>query len=531
MYDRGPALQLTEEQSNIVRRSQIPGSFAVQAFAGTGKTSTAVEIARAAPQTPWLYIVFNRRAADEAIARVPANVTVKTAHSLAFGPVGSKYKSALMTDYKLKQSLMPLIERRYEALNGTTQGIRAFGHTVLEAINNFCVSADQHVEWFHFEESPVDPDMVIAVARECWDSMVASQNGAGMTHDGYLKIWQLRNGRPRAENILFDEAQDANPAMLDVVLRTDAKTIFIGDPWQSIYGWRGAIDTFESIGHLDRLPLTRSWRFGPAVADLANSILSRLGEPFPLVGMGDTEVSIRRVNDVDMVTARTTGGLVAEAISLSEENKRIHIVGGTAQILDWLQETYNLSHYGRSRHRDFDDFKSFAELKEITDTAVGKAYAPYVRLVEKYGRSIPDVLQKINMQHCDILTEADTVLTSGHRGKGAEANRVRVAPDVGGFAMVTRDGSTKASPTSSAPISPYEMMDGDVVEVDKAEANLLYVILTRARHVLDMSNVRETLDLSLDCIDMGREKGLEINIKTPRSNLTRALEKKMNVSQ
>jgi hypothetical protein len=41
-----------------------------------------------------------------------------------------------------------------------------------------------------------------------------------MTHDVYLKMWQLTGPRiSGCDAILFDESQDANPPMLDTVTR------------------------------------------------------------------------------------------------------------------------------------------------------------------------------------------------------------------------------------------------------------------------------------------------------------------------
>ncbi len=519
MYN--PPFTPTKEQADIIERSKFDGSFAVQAFAGSGKTTTAEQIARATPQKKWVYIAFNKRAIEDSRDRMPPNVVLKTAHSCAFGPVGSKYKDNLVTDYKLKQSLMGIIRKRYFDKTGSEKGMAAFSHIVIDAIRNFCSSADQQVEWFHFDsDKELDIDLVIATARECWDAMVDSLGGVGMTHDGYLKIWQIRGGRIPSKYIMFDEAQDASPPMLDVVLRTDADKIFIGDPWQSIYGWRGAIDTFDAIGHLQKFPLTQSWRFGQDLADIGNSILSRMGETNRLIGMGETTVyRDERLQDVDMVISRTTGGLVAEAAQIAQSGKRIHIVGGTSQILDWLQETYQMRRVGKSHHRDFQEFDSYADLLEVAETSTGRPYRPYVRMVESYRSSLPDIIQDIRCAHVESPTDADTVLTTGHRGKGAEAGSVRVANDVGGFVTLERNGIEMKEEDN---FDIQTMKPTDLVKVDKAEANLLYVILTRAKRQLDMSSVHY-LDTNLEMIDIARQIGAQMEIITPESNTKRAL--------
>jgi superfamily I DNA/RNA helicase len=91
-------LNLTAEQRAIcqaTRDLRAGSSLKIQAFAGAGKTSTLAAIAASLPQRKFLYLAFNRAAANEAKVRMPSNVTVRTAHALAFRGVGYVYKSRL----------------------------------------------------------------------------------------------------------------------------------------------------------------------------------------------------------------------------------------------------------------------------------------------------------------------------------------------------------------------------------------------------------------------------------------------------
>src|ERR1700722_9402432 len=91
-------MNLTEEQHTICQAARdlgVGASLKIQAFAGTGKTTTLAAIAESLPQRKFLYLVFNRTAADEAKLKMPSNVMVRTAHALAFRSVGYVYKSRL----------------------------------------------------------------------------------------------------------------------------------------------------------------------------------------------------------------------------------------------------------------------------------------------------------------------------------------------------------------------------------------------------------------------------------------------------
>lgn len=65
------------------------------------------------------------------------------------------------------------------------------------------------------------------------------------THDVYLKQWQLSGPELTGwDAILYDEAQDADPCVADVIERqAHAQLVAVGDPAQAIYVDSGAPGT------------------------------------------------------------------------------------------------------------------------------------------------------------------------------------------------------------------------------------------------------------------------------------------------
>ena len=62
------------------------------------------------------------------------------------------------------------------------------------------------------------------------------------THDVYLKLYQL--SKPSIQGydyIMLDEAQDANPSILDILSHQQIQRIYVGDKNQQIYEFRGTI--------------------------------------------------------------------------------------------------------------------------------------------------------------------------------------------------------------------------------------------------------------------------------------------------
>ncbi|WP_375401758.1 UvrD-helicase domain-containing protein [uncultured Amnibacterium sp.] len=96
----------------------------------------------------------------------------------------------------------------------------------------------------------------------------------------------IRLLRERHRVVLLDEYQDTSVVQTRLLARLFAGTpvMAVGDPHQSIYGWRGAsaanLDGFEHDfgvgGPVGRFSLTTSWRNGTRILDAANALAAPL---------------------------------------------------------------------------------------------------------------------------------------------------------------------------------------------------------------------------------------------------------------
>src|SRR5690554_1970190 len=91
-------MELTKEQHEIINST---GNIKINAVAGSGKTTTIIEYAKARPRTSRiLYLAFNKSVKLEAMKKFAdnglKNVKVETAHSLAFRHIVRQH------GYKLK---------------------------------------------------------------------------------------------------------------------------------------------------------------------------------------------------------------------------------------------------------------------------------------------------------------------------------------------------------------------------------------------------------------------------------------------
>lgn len=281
----------TDEQTAAAGAFQAGDHLALQAGAGTGKTTTLALLAHASTRRG-RYLAFNRAIAQDASARFPSTVQCKTAHALAYAAVGHRYTR------RLNAPRRPAWQTG-QAL-GITKAIRigdrevtqkALSNATLRTVTRFCHTADEAITRHHVPPlrglEHADPHAQLAAhivpfARKAWaDLQHPDEDGAvRFEHDHYLKIWALTRPRIQTDFLLLDEAQDTNPVVEQIFLsqRDHAQLVMVGDSAQAIYHWRGAKDVMTGFDGT-QLTLSQSFRFGPLLAAEANRWLHLADAP------------------------------------------------------------------------------------------------------------------------------------------------------------------------------------------------------------------------------------------------------------
>jgi hypothetical protein len=485
-------MQPTEEQVAIIDAAQSHESLKIYAAAGSGKTTT-MKLCAEAIARPSLYIAFNKSVADEARGKFPRTATVATAHSLAFRDIGRLYKNKIVNSlWRLKRDVAPRFEKAHAYYGGSEdERSQDFDH-VLETFNSFLASADFAIGAAHIPKEARDSEVCAKLATLLWRAATDTNDPCPITHDVYFKLWQLSMPRLPFQTILIDEAQDLSPVMLDIVSRQQCQKIFVGDPYQQIYAWRGAVNALESV-ELPFFPLTASFRFGQQVADVANAILACRKAPFTIKGLGTSEpVKVGYDADATGIVARSNAGLVAAAVRAAEEHRQIHFFGGVEDLVQSIEGAFALFKFGRSKHELFSVFKNFAEAQKAAETPLGSSFRPFVKLVESYKDGTPLLASKLRGAHVDDPMDADVRFGTTHKFKGQEADRLLASGD---YMPWVRD----------------DEMQGE-------DANLIYVAITRAKGALCVDpslrdTIIESIDRSVDYWDQLGE-GLSVSPRT-----------------
>ncbi|SFU78904.1 UvrD/REP helicase N-terminal domain-containing protein [Xenorhabdus koppenhoeferi] len=271
----------TGEQQAVIKWNG--SKLVVNAFAGTGKTSTLVNYALANPDVSMLYLAFNRAVREEAERKFPFNVECKTSHQLAWSTEGRHYRNRLVNQLRITDIARALNTRHW-----------SFTQRVQSTLNRFLSSSDSEIKLFHCPDQEViqgvDPIRVIQGVNYIWNLMKDMGHSFPITHDTYLKLYQLSEPdlSRHYQTILFDEAQDANPVTHAIVFNQKTNVILVGDRHQQIYRFRGADNALDApqLSEAERLWLTHSFRFGPHVAEIANALLALDGETYQVIGLG-----------------------------------------------------------------------------------------------------------------------------------------------------------------------------------------------------------------------------------------------------
>lgn len=466
----------TEQEQVIADNSQ---TLVVNAFAGTGKTTTLIEYAKARPQESILYLAFNRAVKDDAQKKFPSNVRCVTTHGLAYREFGVIYKDKL--GQPKPASVAKMFKCNYLVANAAC-----------DTVTNFLCSpatkleADKHLNSTGLSGN--SSDIAFYTAKNLWDKMQDLSNPyVRMPHDGYLKLYQLSNPKINSSIIMIDEAQDSNMMVIDFISKQTGKKIYVGDENQSIYGFRKAVDALNKVNADNKMYLTSSFRFGSGIASLATLLLRQWkGEKRDINGLGKNKTTFNvNENNPHAVLARTNSGLFDAAVKALKSGHPFGYIGGyEGYRLDMILDAWNLK---KGFIQQISDptvllFKSYPELESYADTVDDKELKMLIRVIDKYTENIPDLINQLKTKSVKNLSNKEIILTTAHKAKGMEFDSVVLLDDYTDLKIeINKKGKE----------------EGPSIE----DINILYVAATRAISNLKMNEKTINWLLDLDMLN------------------------------
>ena len=318
-------MKLTSEQKAIVNEAVSlyedgGGYVLVNAFAGTGKTTTMISVVdalRSAGAERVLYLAYNRKMADEAKRKLDGKAEARTVHSIAYQKVGeiigyeklSKWlnEGKAPHHYFRKDNLWPKVKAYVESDALYPEDDSVFSAIEKMKSDEVRMTHDVYAKAFACALNEVD---ILGIGLDCSD----------IAYDA----------------VILDEAQDANPQILSIFKSIRGKVkVAVGDTHQQIYAFRGAVNALDILKEdtdTEPLYLTHSFRFAndTKMVEKANYILrSWKKEEKTLIGAGEPNETLP-----DAIISRTNSAIVARLLNLSDaEKKEIAVFGNVRDII------------------------------------------------------------------------------------------------------------------------------------------------------------------------------------------------------
>ena len=480
-------MNLTQEQKEIVDKIQSLNShLVINAYAGTGKTTTLKAIAETYPNYRFLYLAYNTSVKEEAQNKFPSNVKVLTTHGLA-------YRWYIQTFGKAPNVTGSL--RPYD-ISVTYNLPYNLAFVVSKIMHEFCNSDDKDISDTSSRVCSIYKDIVrtradfiIAseTASDLWQKMVARE--LPVTHDFYLKLASLDSDigdhLSSYDFILVDEAQDTNPVVYEILLKSGKPLIAVGDTNQKIYGFRNAMDIMQDLKanhNADTLYLTNSFRFPQEIADLAFDILmqkpgfAEMNWP-KIKGLGPKDDSKTKA-----IITRTNAGIIDKIIVYHKYNDTNFYTYRTPSEIFSIPMA--IAHKFRGIQPPFKipdpiqrfiySFSSMGELAEYANDAMDLEVKRSIDIVDSKCHILKDLY---NFHKKANRKKQGTCILTAHTSKGLEFGEVEIYGDWDISAFLGRKSKS--------------------IEAIIEEHNLLYVAATRAIHTLKENGIIKDL-LKLD---------------------------------
>jgi superfamily I DNA/RNA helicase len=464
---------LTNEQTKIINIQNVDKKIIViEAFAGTGKTSTMFEFIKKHNDKNILYLTFNSGLSSDTHGKFGNihNVDIMTVHALAH-----KYliSNSFLDPNKTKVGKLEnnyLIEHfRLESLTHK-QIIRKCNY-IRNKIECFCsISEKEHI---------VDRDIA-----SIWSEMVHGKCNQ-VTHDMYLKWFQLMNVKLDYDIIILDEAQDSTPCVISLVMSQKCTRVMIGDIHQQIYRFRGVENPFKAIKHLkhERYTLTTSFRYGKKLACITNIFLHTFkDESNDITSLNNNtqiklaSIGIQNLEKGVVILSRTNFKLFENLLICLFNSKKIFVINRTFKCekeSNIVQDFINIEN-GKTalvKSKKLRGFNNIQDLKEFFFDIDNSKWKLRLKLYELYGGVLRHHWLHLQQQLVDTMNDADCILSTVHQTKGMEFDDVFLSDDFSKF--------------------KYDDV-GNIRNLcwDLDNYNLMYVALTRAKH-----NVYITADM------------------------------------
>ena len=490
--------QMTPEQEAVAKGIANGESIEGNAVAGSGKTATAVAGAAGIPPSRrTLACAFGKANQLDLEPRMPDYIDCRTFNGLGHRTWGRHTARRLELDAKKVGKLTTDFCKRYQVqdlwvpikdlvnkakLNGLVP--QEMAHLAMGLMKD----SDENWKEMAFDYGIDFSTDVLNGARTVLRESIALGLKGVVDFDDQLYLPVVFKSRFQTyDQVLVDEAQDLNPIQHIMVERSTGGAIAsLGDPHQSIYGFRGAVaNSMEALAskfNLRSLPMTFNFRCGRVIIEQAQQYVPHIQA---WSGASDGSVGwIKRWSPTmfkpgDTILCRNNAPLVTLAFKCIRERVGVTLAGrdigkalGTlikslCPNGDMLSLPLDLFVEKLSEWASIETLKARAKDDEAKCEAILDRSECLFAIMDgtPEARNALDLFEATN--HLFDKSNGMVTLSTIHRSKGLEWSRVYFL-------------DSWRLPSKFAKIS----LEAGNPEPLRQENNLSYVAITRAKHEL-----------------------------------------------
>lgn len=445
------------------------GHTVVNAVAGSGKTTTIEEATNHIPKgLSTLFVAFNKAIAVELGKRLQGRpVEVSTLHSYGLKCITASLGRLRIDGHR--------VDSFCSAIHGTDSKTWDLRHDLAKTVSlakGSLVSdeegVDAIIDAFEIDSAKLDRPQFVKDVLKILEQCTSTEDGRIDFDDMIWLPLVLELKQRKFDRVFVDETQDLNAAQIELTLRaakSNGRILAVGDPRQAIYRFRGADDqAFANVKErlsATELPLSVCYRCCKSVIVEAQGIVDGI-EPAPDAIEGEVKSATfkemrRDVRPGDFVLSRTNAPLTSLCMTLLAEGRRATIqgrdIGASLAALVKKAKAPSVDML-RTYIEGWCDTECSRLAAKRRDTQAVEDKANCILAISEGAASVQDVLSRIEGLFSDVADESRIVLSSTHKAKGLERDRVWMLS------------------------ATYRKRPG--IEED----NLAYVAITRARKVL-----------------------------------------------
>lgn len=462
-------------------------NICVQATAGSGKTTTLLEILKLLPKfKKKIFLSFSNTIVNELKNRVPNDTEASTLHSLGCRILFRNFKGIKIDNnkwFKIFINSFNETERKdkktfkicyelVEIINYARMTLTKFN---VQDLTEMCDYYSLNYSNEHFLKviSQYELNNTKKITKIDFTDMI------------YLPI-HLKLIDQKYDYVLLDEAQDLNKVQrlfIENIINIEGRLIAVGDQNQSIYSFSGSsIDSFLQLQNRPNtitLPLSISYRCSKNIIKKAQEIYPKAIEPFEKAQEGEVRNgNISEIKFGDLVISRKTAPLITVFFDLLKRGIKAQIIGkdietGLLNLAERVQSKNHKDCYLKMND-ELEAVKLELEKNKIENF---KLHPKYIALEEKIDvlnvilDNIQNSYELVNVIKSIFNEEKSAVrLMTIHKSKGLECERV--------FLIERYDGKIQC---------PNERAIKDWEKIQ--ENNLLFVAYTRAKSQLILLSI------------------------------------------